>query len=212
MALPASGPLSINNINVELGKAGTTQSSLGQTDFRTLAGVASGAISMSNFYGKANWTLKTGNFYVMTANNKPSPFVASTYNNGAYNLQGSPYQSFDNNSGTYYQGSYTNGGQYVGSQITLNKTIKLRKLYIYLENASGFNCVATGFVDVYNNGAWVNVYNSNGMGSGETRNTTLNLNLDSVTHIRARMVYGSGETAGQGRIREIRVTQWYEKG
>ena len=56
MALPASGPLSINNINVELGKSGTTTSSLGQTDFRTLAGVASGTISMSNFYGKANWT------------------------------------------------------------------------------------------------------------------------------------------------------------
>ena len=51
MALPASGPLSINNINVELGKSGTTTSSLGQTDFRTLAGVASGTISMSNFYG-----------------------------------------------------------------------------------------------------------------------------------------------------------------
>ena len=54
MTLPASGPISFNNINVELGVSGTTQASLGQTSYRTLAGVASGQISMSNFYGKAN--------------------------------------------------------------------------------------------------------------------------------------------------------------
>ena len=54
MPLPASGPISFNNINVELGVAGTTQASLGQTSYRNLAGVASGQISMSNFYGKAN--------------------------------------------------------------------------------------------------------------------------------------------------------------
>jgi len=54
MTLPASGPISFNNINVELGVSGTTQASLGQASYRALAGVASGAISMSNFYGKAN--------------------------------------------------------------------------------------------------------------------------------------------------------------
>ena len=54
MTLPASGAISFNNINVELGVSGTTQASLGQTSYRNLAGVASGAISMSNFYGKSN--------------------------------------------------------------------------------------------------------------------------------------------------------------
>ena len=54
MTLPASGAISFNAINVELGVSGTTQASLGQASYRTLAGVASGAISMSNFYGKAN--------------------------------------------------------------------------------------------------------------------------------------------------------------
>lgn len=54
MTLPVSGAISFNNINVELGVAGTTQASLGQASYRSLAGVASGAISMSNFYGKAN--------------------------------------------------------------------------------------------------------------------------------------------------------------
>jgi len=54
MALQSSGAISINNINVELGQSGTTSSSLGQASFRTLAGVASGTISMSDFYGKSN--------------------------------------------------------------------------------------------------------------------------------------------------------------
>lgn len=54
MTLPLSGAISFNNINVELGVSGTTQASLGQTSYRNLAGVPSGQISMSNFYGKAN--------------------------------------------------------------------------------------------------------------------------------------------------------------
>ena len=54
MTLPASGAISFNNINVELGVSGTTQASLNQASYRNLAGVASGAISMSNFYGKSS--------------------------------------------------------------------------------------------------------------------------------------------------------------
>ena len=65
MALPASGPISFNAINVELGVAGTTQASLGQASYRALAGVASGAISLSNFYGKSSQF----SFNITTANN-----------------------------------------------------------------------------------------------------------------------------------------------
>lgn len=54
MTLQASGAISINNINVELGLSGTAQASLNDSALRTLAGVASGAIAMSNFYGKSN--------------------------------------------------------------------------------------------------------------------------------------------------------------
>jgi hypothetical protein len=54
MTLPLSGPISFNDINVELDVAGTTQASLGQASYRTLAGVPSGEISLSDFYGKAN--------------------------------------------------------------------------------------------------------------------------------------------------------------
>ena len=54
MTLPVSGAISFNAINVELGTPGTTTASLGQASYRSLAGVPSGAISLNNFYGKAN--------------------------------------------------------------------------------------------------------------------------------------------------------------
>jgi len=54
MALQNSGPISFNNINVELNFTGTAQLSLGSAAARTLAGVPSGQIRMSDFYGKSN--------------------------------------------------------------------------------------------------------------------------------------------------------------
>lgn len=54
MALQTSGAISINNINIEMGSASGTPRSLGETSSRNLAGVPSGAISLSNFYGKSN--------------------------------------------------------------------------------------------------------------------------------------------------------------
>lgn len=54
MTLPASGPISLNQVNVELGLAGTTSINMNQASVRTLFGVPSGAISMSDGYGKSN--------------------------------------------------------------------------------------------------------------------------------------------------------------
>ena len=60
MALATSGTMSIGgstatrSINLELGRGATATSSLGEADFRGLAGVASGAISMSDFYGASS--------------------------------------------------------------------------------------------------------------------------------------------------------------
>ncbi len=62
MALASSGTMSIGgtsanrSINVELGLAQNANSSLGQTNFRNLAGVASGVIKMSDFYGASAGT------------------------------------------------------------------------------------------------------------------------------------------------------------
>jgi hypothetical protein len=60
MPLNSSGPLSFGgstvgqSINLELGVSATALASINSTNFRSLAGVASGQISISNFYGKAS--------------------------------------------------------------------------------------------------------------------------------------------------------------
>jgi hypothetical protein len=54
MALPASGAISFNAINVELGLTATAQVSLNDLAVRNLFGVASGAIAMNVGYGKSN--------------------------------------------------------------------------------------------------------------------------------------------------------------
>lgn len=54
MTLPASGAISMSQVNTELGVATTTTSSLNDSAVRTLFGKASGTISMSDGYGKAN--------------------------------------------------------------------------------------------------------------------------------------------------------------
>ena len=65
MTLASSGTMSIGgtttdrSINLELGRSATATSSLGETDLRSLAGVSSGTISISDFYGASlyDWTV-----------------------------------------------------------------------------------------------------------------------------------------------------------
>ena len=71
MALPASGQIDVGQISVELGRGSTATTSLGESVSRYLAGVASGAISMSSFYGDSitpnavDWTNIGGDTYAV---------------------------------------------------------------------------------------------------------------------------------------------------
>jgi hypothetical protein len=53
MPLQTSGAISLSNVNVELGRSATALINMNESEVRTLAGVATGAITMNNFYGKS---------------------------------------------------------------------------------------------------------------------------------------------------------------
>ena len=88
MTLATSGTMSIGgtttdrSINVELGRSATATSNMGETDLRSLAGVASGAISMSNFYGKSNYD------WVVTVTNQSATIFGQSFQ--GYGSVGNP--------------------------------------------------------------------------------------------------------------------------
>lgn len=53
MALPTTGPISLSQVNIELGRAANATISLGEAAVRDLAGAASGAIGLQNLRGKS---------------------------------------------------------------------------------------------------------------------------------------------------------------
>lgn len=61
MTLPASGAISLNQVNTELGLSATATIRLGDAAVRSLADVPSGAIGMSNLHGKAKRVYATWN-------------------------------------------------------------------------------------------------------------------------------------------------------
>jgi len=53
MALPASGPISLSQVNTELGKATNAPISLGDAAVRSLSGQPSGLVDMNSLHGKS---------------------------------------------------------------------------------------------------------------------------------------------------------------
>ena len=100
MALPSSGPLSINDIRVELGASSTNQS-LGT--FSDTAGFAS-PDAITDFYGYSNVTLTS--FYLTTSTSKFSDDVCGVvttvnlWHNGSNTLPGNGDTVYQNSSGT----------------------------------------------------------------------------------------------------------------
>lgn len=85
MTLQTSGPISLGNVAVELGRTSTTTTSLGEAAVRTLAGVASGPVSLSNLYGKSNesfWYATFGstvvNFLILGTDSSGNIYASAT--------------------------------------------------------------------------------------------------------------------------------------
>ena len=57
MALPSTGQISMSQVNTELGLATSTLISLNQSSVRTLAGISTGQIAMSDLWGKSSQTI-----------------------------------------------------------------------------------------------------------------------------------------------------------
>lgn len=111
MALPSSGQLSLSQVNTELGLTATTAISLGQTNVRALFGVSSGAVSISNGWGKAVGAIAfdTGVRSSNVVYSLPKTLSVSctfniTSNNGyVYQVNSASYYNM------YVNGTYING-------------------------------------------------------------------------------------------------------
>jgi len=109
MTLATSGEISIGgttanrSINLELGLSATANSSLNQTNFRSLAGVTGDAtqISMSNFYGKSAITISLAS-------------LTSVFGT-AYPGQTAYAESIWNTNGTLQEGTSSSGIQRSGN-------------------------------------------------------------------------------------------------
>ena len=79
MALQTSGPISLNDVNVELGNSGTSQIDMNSSAVRDLFGVASGEIGMDDGYGAASYSpiVATGGNVTTSGNYKYHTFTTS---------------------------------------------------------------------------------------------------------------------------------------
>lgn len=97
MPLVSSGAISIGgsttdrSINLELGRSATATSSLNESALRTLAGVASGTISLSSFYGKANASVAISNQSAI--NNSRAGLGGTAVARYQLNLNGAAYRT-----------------------------------------------------------------------------------------------------------------------
>lgn len=79
MALPSSGPISLGDVNVELGLSATAQISLNDSAVRALFAIGSGAIDMNSGYGKAN------QFALTISSNQTNANLATLATNAGWN-------------------------------------------------------------------------------------------------------------------------------
>jgi hypothetical protein len=119
MTLATSGIMSIGgstqdrSINLELKRAATATSNMNETSLRDLADVSSGAISMSNFYGKSIYKFQAVNTL------QQSVFFGQTFTGYAPNIAGNTLGSTtDSTCDLYSNAGWTTLHIYNGQQNT----------------------------------------------------------------------------------------------
>lgn len=118
MTLPASGQISLSQVNTELGRASNTAINMNESAVRTLAGVggAGSAWSMNSLYGKSSLTVTGVNddrFYVSSGSGSASSFPSVNVSGGQ-----APYT---------YSWTFTNNPQSAGLSNSNSQTATVNK-------------------------------------------------------------------------------------
>jgi hypothetical protein len=132
MTLPASGAISMSNINTELGRTSSASINLNDSTVRGLAGKPSGAISLSDFYGKSGIITNGLIIQLDAANTASYPGTGTSWND----LSGNGYN------GTLVNGvGYTtnNGGVLVFDGVNDYVSVNVNSWIRTLSSAYTFN-------------------------------------------------------------------------
>jgi hypothetical protein len=120
MTLPASGSISFNDINIELGNSSTQTISLNDSGVRTLFGVSSGSISMNVGYGKSNRAVIN---YIISSSTQELSLTPSSFT--GY-IAGKSDITITVNSGIYvWSNNTSNPGLIVNGGLSSGDTLKL---------------------------------------------------------------------------------------
>jgi hypothetical protein len=119
MTLPASGLISMSQVNTELQNPLTSVIRLNDSQVRALAGKPSGTIRMSDLYGKSSW--KYGSFYVI-----------GSWSNRTYGLPVGAFGMLTDTTGTLDQPGTTAPSSY-------NANGHYGSLFLYVSGCQPYN-------------------------------------------------------------------------